>query len=475
MTADSVNFSLQDANNFTINGESLGSKEFKPVVAKPNYYMMTPMSGSTSTSMKLDFSNFDNFESLSVDDIYPFITYSVGNGNASNAGMLSYAYDNTSGILTVSSGSGWAMATSVVVPVIVNPKAVYELPLVYVSATECYIDLTSIPNYKMLRTGDMLIRLSSICRLYSGGSPAGQSLYYDYSIGRLYYYSPGSMFSNYSRTVLVAVAQDTPQEYVSSKLEFPDGTGFYLDEKDGTKGFNTDPERGADTFFPFKSFIGDGFELIHITTNRATTDSADRQTYTFNIPENSGQKYIIFTSGDHGNSNGSQVAQTITDISNGDISNIKNIATVPNVNLWSFSKLDSSLASTISVKIARTSAAITVLVFKVNDIKSIEEVTCAATTTMNSGVDYGTSINLTKFGKSYFLLTSCSHGNTYMGSLMHYLIHEYASIELYYQTGNNAYVICLWHIVMKQENTEPIIAKAGRTNAGLTVQSIVLS
>ena len=34
---------------------------------------------------------------------------------------------------------------------------------------------------------------------------------------------------------------------------FPDGTEFYLDVKDGERGYNSDPARGADTFNPFKS------------------------------------------------------------------------------------------------------------------------------------------------------------------------------------------------------------------------------
>ena len=32
---------------------------------------------------------------------------------------------------------------------------------------------------------------------------------------------------------------------------FPDGSEFYLDSKDGERGYNTDPARGADTFIPF--------------------------------------------------------------------------------------------------------------------------------------------------------------------------------------------------------------------------------
>lgn len=39
---------------------------------------------------------------------------------------------------------------------------------------------------------------------------------------------------------------------INNKLMFPDGTEFYLDEKDGERGYNSDPARGADTFTPFK-------------------------------------------------------------------------------------------------------------------------------------------------------------------------------------------------------------------------------
>lgn len=40
---------------------------------------------------------------------------------------------------------------------------------------------------------------------------------------------------------------------LNSNLIFPSGDGFYPDEKDGVKGYNTSPSRGADTFFPFSS------------------------------------------------------------------------------------------------------------------------------------------------------------------------------------------------------------------------------
>lgn len=38
---------------------------------------------------------------------------------------------------------------------------------------------------------------------------------------------------------------------LSRDLKFPDGVGFYPDVKNGIRGYNTDPKRGADTFNPF--------------------------------------------------------------------------------------------------------------------------------------------------------------------------------------------------------------------------------
>ena len=39
---------------------------------------------------------------------------------------------------------------------------------------------------------------------------------------------------------------------INNDLAFPDGTRFYPDIKNGKRGFNTDPARGADTFYPFR-------------------------------------------------------------------------------------------------------------------------------------------------------------------------------------------------------------------------------
>lgn len=44
-----------------------------------------------------------------------------------------------------------------------------------------------------------------------------------------------------------------PFSNLGDRTEFPDGTIFYPDSQDGKYGFNTDPNRGADTFHPFKS------------------------------------------------------------------------------------------------------------------------------------------------------------------------------------------------------------------------------
>ena len=42
---------------------------------------------------------------------------------------------------------------------------------------------------------------------------------------------------------------------LNDSLSFPDGVGFYPDVQDGVRGYNTSPERGADTFSPFKRGI----------------------------------------------------------------------------------------------------------------------------------------------------------------------------------------------------------------------------
>ena len=44
----------------------------------------------------------------------------------------------------------------------------------------------------------------------------------------------------------------TVETALNNNLMFPDGLKFYPDLQDGKRGFNTDPARGADTFFPFK-------------------------------------------------------------------------------------------------------------------------------------------------------------------------------------------------------------------------------
>lgn len=57
---------------------------------------------------------------------------------------------------------------------------------------------------------------------------------------------------------------------LTENLTFPDGTGFYPDEQDGQKGYNTSPNRGADTFFPFSK----GVEFTHFIA-----ESQDKSLY----------------------------------------------------------------------------------------------------------------------------------------------------------------------------------------------------
>lgn len=94
---------------------------------------------------------------------------------------------------------------------------------------------------------------------------------------------------------------------VIDSLEFPDGTQFYADMQDGKPGFNTDPERGADTFVPFRynynSFVSildrsyiltDSYEQIRIislfksgSANAATGYSGNGKiSYSYNDQRN---------------------------------------------------------------------------------------------------------------------------------------------------------------------------------------------
>lgn len=72
---------------------------------------------------------------------------------------------------------------------------------------------------------------------------------------------------------------------INNSLTFPDGTTFYSDIKDGKHGFNTDPNRGADTFFPFNSLkITD---ILYEENNINTNPGA----FTLTFPEDG--EYIV--------------------------------------------------------------------------------------------------------------------------------------------------------------------------------------
>lgn len=51
------------------------------------------------------------------------------------------------------------------------------------------------------------------------------------------------------------VASALVTKSIINDLAFPDGTKFYPDKQNGKYGFNTSPNRGADTFTPFKGTI----------------------------------------------------------------------------------------------------------------------------------------------------------------------------------------------------------------------------
>lgn len=66
-------------------------------------------------------------------------------------------------------------------------------------------------------------------------------------------FSPANMNDMEQRIADGFSAAEAANNQLSSDIKFPDGAGFYPDIKDGQRGYNTDPARGADTFSPFSS------------------------------------------------------------------------------------------------------------------------------------------------------------------------------------------------------------------------------
>lgn len=70
---------------------------------------------------------------------------------------------------------------------------------------------------------------------------------------------------------------------------FPDGVKFYPDIKDGERGYNTDPARGADTFIPFLK--GDFYKFCYSLSNsKSQLASANTR---FTVDKNKKYKALI--------------------------------------------------------------------------------------------------------------------------------------------------------------------------------------
>lgn len=67
---------------------------------------------------------------------------------------------------------------------------------------------------------------------------------------------------------------------LNNKLTFPDGTDFYLDIKDGERGYNSDPARGADTFSPFSNYN------VKASAAGRTPTSASGTSISITVPKN---------------------------------------------------------------------------------------------------------------------------------------------------------------------------------------------
>lgn len=92
--------------------------------------------------------------------------------------------------------------------------------------------------------------------------------------------------------------KDPEMEKINNKITFPDGTPFYLDIKNGEMGYNTEEERGADTFHPFRGgsgFDGYGSDTVNQSSGRILNlrSTGNGGSYTF-LPIK-GMKRISFT------------------------------------------------------------------------------------------------------------------------------------------------------------------------------------
>lgn len=67
------------------------------------------------------------------------------------------------------------------------------------------------------------------------------------------------------------IAGATALKAVNNKLTFPDGSEFYLDTKDGERGFNTEATRGADTFVPFSKYEIKAYNTAAAKTSHGAT------------------------------------------------------------------------------------------------------------------------------------------------------------------------------------------------------------
>lgn len=85
------------------------------------------------------------------------------------------------------------------------------------------------------------------------------------------------------------VTSDATHE-LANRTTFPDNKGFYPDCKDGKYGYNTDPNRGADTFHPFNDIETGVFYQQYRETQTITFEKQyDKAPYVF---------YSLYSDGD---------------------------------------------------------------------------------------------------------------------------------------------------------------------------------
>lgn len=222
--------------------------------------------------------------------------------------------------------------------------------------------------------------------------------------------------------------------------------------------------------------VGKSYRYVEKLTqvyHHNTRSSSNGQDYDVTVPANNGSVFIIVTSSTHGNSNADQVSQTAT-TTNGTIEQLFEVNSNPHTYLWKLTKSSSSSASTVTFKINRTLANISVVVLKLSDIKDNKLVTGLSGIAATSPYSYNyVDVNMLQ-GRVYFILTKGQHGNTSDTTTMHSFMGEDIQTELLFSMPSTLVTVQCWCVIRSSSSSDDLRLKCGRSALGVEVYQILI-